>query len=191
MTLAALALFTTITSITTIPFQCAADDAAARATVTLIAGKPDGNSAPLAALTDGALPTDEDQPSANVFFAADTWGGRFRLDLGRPIDIAAIHTYSWHPGSRGPQLYKVYGSVETHPRFDPAPSGKLDPECCGWKLIAFVDTRPKEGEGGGQYGVRIGEGVGIYRYLLFDVFETESDDAWGNTFYSEIDILER
>ncbi|HEV7239220.1 MAG TPA: hypothetical protein VGQ36_08275 [Thermoanaerobaculia bacterium] len=193
MTLAALALFATIAATITIdhnpvPFRCAADDAAAQATVTLIAGTPDKNGAALSALTDGELPTDSDQPSANVFFQADTWGGRVRLDLGREIDIAAILTYSWHPSTRGPQLYKVYGSDGTHPAFDAAPSSKLDPECCGWSLIAFVDTRPEEGEGGGQYAVRI-DGAGRHRYLLFDFFETESDDAWGNTFYSEIDVV--
>ncbi len=188
MTLATLALFATITvAHNPVPFACAANDAATNATVTLIAGTPDRNGAPLNALIDGKLPTDSDEPSANVFFAADTWGGRIRFDLGQPIDIHAIHTYSWHPGSRGPQLYKVYGSDGTNARFDPAASNKLDPECCGWTLIAFVDTRPEQGEGGGQYVVRI-EDVGRYRYLLFDVFETESDDAWGNTFYSEIDV---
>ena len=172
-----------------VPFRCAPDDAATNATLTLIAGTLDANSAPLRALTDGALPTDSDQPSSNVFFAADTWGGRVRLDLGGAVDIAGIHTYSWHPSTRGPQLYKLYGSDESDPKFDAAPSNKLDPECCGWKLIAFVDTRPAEGEGGGQYAVHIGGPIGRHRYLLFDAFETESDDAWGNTFYSEIDVI--
>ncbi|HEY0371232.1 MAG TPA: hypothetical protein VGD79_04490 [Thermoanaerobaculia bacterium] len=164
-------------------FSCAANDTAAKATVSLIAGTLDRNSAPLAVLTDGALPTEEDQPSANVFFAADTWGGRIRLDFATPIDIASIHTYSRHPDTRGPQLYKVYGSID--PR-DPAPSSKLDPESVGWTLIAFVDTRANEG---GAHVVHLSE-VGRYRYLLFDVFETESDDAYGNTFYSEFDVNE-
>jgi hypothetical protein len=163
-------------------------DAASSASVELIAGKLDGNSAPLAALTDGALPSDSDQPSANVFFQADSWGGRVRLDLGRTIDVGRIHTYSWHPGSRGPQLYKVYGSDGTGAGFDLSPSNKLDPANAGWTQIAFVDTRPQEGEGGGQHGVGISGNLGRYRYLLFDFFETESDDAWGNTFYSEIDV---
>ena len=162
--------------------HCAVDDAAAKATVTLIAGKLDRNSAPLAALTDGALPADDDEPSANVFFAADTWGGRIRFDFAEPIDIARVATYSRHPDTRGPQLYKVYGSLD--PR-DPAPSTKFDPESVGWTLIAFVDTRANEG---GTHVVHL-TNVGRYRYLLFDVFETESDDAYGNTFYSEIDVM--
>jgi len=172
--------------------QPAADDAAAKATITLVGGFLDNNSAPLEALTDGALPTNDDQPSANVFFRANTWGGRVRIDLGSAIDIAAIRTFSWHPGSRAPQLYKVYGSDGTSPDFDPAPSTKLDPTCCGWTQLAFVDTRPVTGDEGGQYVVNISSPngtLGRFRYLLFDCFETESDDAWGNTFYSEVDVL--
>jgi hypothetical protein len=170
----------------------ALDDAAANATITVIGGTLDSNSAPLAALTDGLLPTNEDQPSANVFFRANSWGGRIRIDLGNVTEVAAIRTFSWHPGSRAPQLYKVYGSDGSAAGFDPTPSTKLDPKCCGWTHVAFVDTRPAEGDEGGQYVVTItrhGATLGHYRYLLFDVFETESEDAWGNTFYSEIDVL--
>jgi hypothetical protein len=61
-------------------------------------------------------------------------------------------------------------------------------------LLAFVDTRPKSGDAGGQYAVSLTDttgSLGRYRYLLFDVFETESEDAWGNTFYSEIDVVGR
>ena len=48
---------------------------------------------------------------------------------------------------------------------------------------------------GGQYGVSVadsnGAAIGRYRYLLFDIFRTESDDAFGNTFYSEIAVVEK
>ena len=172
--------------------QPAVDDAAAKATITLVGGFLDNNSAPLEALNDGALPTNDDQPSAAVFFRANTWGGRVRIDLGTAIDIATIRTFSWHPGSRAPQLYKVYVSDGTAPGFDPTPSTKLDPTCCGWTQLAFVDTRPASGDEGGQYVVTLSSPngtLGRYRYLLFDCFETESDDAWGNTFYSEVDVL--
>ncbi|MEO8380287.1 MAG: glycoside hydrolase family 47 protein [Acidobacteriota bacterium] len=170
----------------------ATDDAAAKATLTLIGGALDRGSAPLTALTDGLLPTDEDQPSANVFFRANSWGGRVSMDLGGVTDVAAIRTYSWHPSSRAPQVYKVYGSDGTPAGFDAAPSTKLDPTCCGWTQLAFVDTRQTHGDEGGQYIVTIAgdQGkLGRFRYLLFDVFETESEDAWGQTFYSEVDVL--
>jgi hypothetical protein len=31
--------------------------------------------------------------------------------------------------------------------------------------------------------------LGSYRYLLFDCYVTELYDNWGNTFYSEIDVI--
>ncbi len=172
----------------------AADDAASRAKFVLVAGTLARNGAPLEALNDGKLPAVEDEPGANVFFGGDSWGGRFRVDFDRPVDVAQVNTYSWHPDTRAPQIYHLYGSDGSDPHFDAAPSSKLDPRCCGWKLIATVDTRSKEGESGGQYGVSIRDtsgSLGTFRYLLFDVFETESDDPWGNTFYSEIDVIER
>jgi len=71
-----------------------------------------------------------------------------------------------------------------------------DPTKSGWKLLAVVDTRPKDGtDAGGQYGVSIadtaGAALGKYRYLLLDCSKTESDDDFGNTFYSEIDVIEQ
>jgi hypothetical protein len=32
--------------------------------------------------------------------------------------------------------------------------------------------------------------LGKFRYLLFDIVKTETDDPFGNTFYSEIDVIE-
>ncbi len=167
-----------------------ADDAATNAKIDLIAGRVDRNSPGLTAINDGVLPATEDDPSSNLFFGAGTWGGRFRIDFNAIVPIAQINTYSWHPDSRAAQLYKVYGSDGTAPNFDAAPGSKIDPAGCGWKLIAFVDTRPRDGETGGQYGVTISDTAGLigrYRYLLFDCFETEDHD-WSNSFYSEIDV---
>jgi len=31
--------------------------------------------------------------------------------------------------------------------------------------------------------------LGKFRYLLFSVFQTEVDDEFGNTFYSEINVI--
>lgn len=170
----------------------AANDAASAAKLDLIAGTIDRGSAGLAALTDGRLPGTEDEPEANLFFHSDSWGGRFRIDLGSMIDIAAVNSYSWHPDTRAPQVYRLYASDGTDPNFNPTPGVKIDLTACGWREIAFVDTRTKEGVGGGQYGVNITDAsgsLGRYRYLLFDVYETESDDPWGQTFYSEIDVV--
>jgi hypothetical protein len=168
------------------------DDAASNATVQLLAGTVDRGSAGLPALFDGKLPGTDDEPEANLFFRSDSWGGRFRIDLGAVTDIAAVNTYSWHPDTRAPQVYILYASDGTDASFNPTPGVKADLSACGWHQVTFVDTRATEGDKGGQYGVRVTDtsgSLGRYRYLLFDVFETESDDPWGNTFYSEIDVV--
>src|SRR5262249_40211864 len=158
----------------------------AKGKLTLVVGKQDANSAGLSALTDGALPADEDEPGANFFFSAGSDGGRFVIDLGGTFELAQVNTYSWHPNTRGPQVYNLFVSDGSDPKFNPAPDAKTDPRSSGWKLIASVDTRPTTGDGGGQYGVSITAprgSLGKFRYLLFDCVPTETDDSFGNTFY--------
>lgn len=168
-------------------------DAATNAKLELVVGRKDSNGAPLAALTDGLLPSGQDDPSANFFYGAGTDGGRFRIDLGSSIEVAEVNSYSWHASSRGPQVYNLYVSDGTEPNFNPSPDAKTHPAHVGWKLLASVDTRPKDGGRlGGQYGVSIrGKSgtLGKFRYLLFDAVEAEYDDPFGNTFFSEIDVI--
>jgi hypothetical protein len=169
-----------------------ADDAASTARLTLIGGELDAGSAELNALIDGRLPTDEDEPGANLFFSAGSSGGRFRMDLGKAIDIAQVNTYSWHPSSRGPQLYKLYAAEGSETNLDLNPGRGVDPVTRGWKFIATVNTLPQQGADGGQYGASVTDSsgsLGKYRYLLFDCYVTELYDNWGNTFYSEIDVI--
>lgn len=168
------------------------DDAAANAKLTLIDGELDAGAAELAALTDGRLPRDEDEPGTNVFFRAGSSGGRFRMDFGGAIDITRVNTYSWHPNTRGPQLYKLYASDGSDPKLNLDPKRGVDPASAGWKLIALVSTLSDQGEEGGQYAASVtgaSGSLGKYRYLLFDCYVTELHDNWGNTFYSEIDVL--
>lgn len=170
------------------------DDAASKATLTMIEGVLDGGSGELTALTDGVLPTNADDPGANFYFNAGSMGGRFRMDFGKSIDIAQVLTYSWHPGSRGPQLYKLYAAEGTEANFNIGPKRGVDPSTCGWHFIATVSTIPKQGEDGGQYVASVtdsGGSLGKYRYLMFDCYVTELNDDWGNTFYSEIDVVEK
>lgn len=170
----------------------AKDDAAASAKLTLIDGELDQGGAGLAALTDGRLPSDEDEPGANVYFRAGSSGGRFRMDFGSPIEVREVNTYSWHPNTRGPQLYKLYAADGSEPKFDLDPKRGVDPANHGWKLIALVSTLADRGEDGGQYAASVSDtsgSLGKYRYLLFDCYVTELHDNWGNTFYSEIDVL--
>ncbi len=172
----------------------AKDDAAAKASFTVVDGEQDPAGGDVAKLNDGKLPSEEDEPAENFFFNAGTEGGRLKVSFDEAITIKQINTYSWHPSTRGPQVYKVYGSDGAAEGFNAKPKPGTDPEKCGWKLIAKVDTRPKGGENGGQYGVSITDSdgpVGKYRYLLFDMSRTETDDDFGNTFYSEIDVIEQ
>ena len=159
---------------------------------TIVDGKMDDASGGLGKLNDGRMPTEEDQPDENFFFNADTPGGRLRLDLNQVKTIKQINTYSWHPGTRGPQVYKLYAATGAAAGFNAAPKRGTDPATCGWTMIASVDTRSKDSEPGGQYGASIRDSagaVGDYRYLLFDCSATETDDGFGNTFYSEINVL--
>ena len=80
----------------------------------------------------------------------------------------------------------------SEPGLDLAPKRGVDPATCGWKFVATISTIPDRGEDGGQYGVSIDDqrgSLGKYRYLLFDCWVTEAADDWGNTFYSEIDVI--
>lgn len=172
----------------------AAHDAATGAKFVIVAGEPDPNGGDVGKLNDGKLPTEEDQPEENFFFNAGTAGGRIQADLGRVTRIRQINTYSWHPNTRGPQVYNLYASDGAAKDFNAAPTNGTDPETAGWKLIAKVNTKAKDGaDDGGQYGVSIADttgALGQFRYLLFDMARTETDDDFGNTFYSEIDVLD-
>ena len=74
------------------------------------------------------------------------------------------------------------------------PERGADLEKSGWKFIASVDTRSNESAAGGQYGVTVadtaGRPIGKYRYLLLEVSRTENEDPFGNTFFSEIDVID-
>lgn len=169
-----------------------ASDLATRARFAIVDGVRDSNGGDLDKLHDGKLPAEEDQPAENFFFDAGTDGGRLLLDLGGVADIRQVNTYSWHPRDRGPQFYRLYGADGKAGGFNARPKKGTDPETCGWKLLTKVDTRPKAGETGGQYGVSIADSagkLGSFQYLLFDVSRTEDTDDFGNTFFSEIDVV--
>jgi len=168
-------------------------DAAQKAAFSLVDGRRDRNGGDVATLHNGRVPTQEDQPGENFFFAAGTDGGWILVDLGKPVEIEQVNTYSWHPGTRGPQVYALYASDGSAAGFDARPKKGTDAESCGWTLVAKVDTRPERGTGGGQYGVSLCDAtgnLGTYRYLLWDISRTEADDSFGNTFYSEIDVVD-
>ncbi len=171
----------------------AVNDAAAGATFTLLDGTSDRNSPGLAVLHDGLVPADADQPNANFFLAQGSPGGRVAIDLGKVIPVQSVATYSWHPAERAPQVYIVYAAEGTEKDFNAAPKRDADPASCGWRLLAKVDTRPKHGEAGGQHGVAITAGtapLGKFRHLIFDIRPSSEQDRFGQTFFSEIDVIE-
>ena len=171
----------------------ATNDAASQAKFLILDGEADPNGGQVDKLHDGKLPGDADQPEENFFFQAGADGGRLQLDLGRAINLRQVNTYSWHPAARGPQIYKLYAADGAAKDFNSAPKSGTVPDQCGWKLVAAVNTKPKSGDGGGQYGVSIANpdgDLGKWRYLLFDISATEHDDTFGNTFYSEIDVVD-
>jgi hypothetical protein len=168
------------------------DDAATNATFTIVDGTPPKIANALNNLHDGRNANGEDDRRNNFLFAIGTLEGRIAIDLKREVSIANINTYSWHKDSRGPQVYTVYGSDAAAPSFNPKPGIGTNPATCGWTPIASVDTRPQTGPPGGRYAVSItapDHFLGTYRYLLFEIFPTETIDPYGHTFYSEIDVI--
>lgn len=172
----------------------ASNDAATKATFTLVDGTRDRNGGELDVLHDGKVPAGDDVPGSNFFFAGGGKGGRIAVDLGSTISVQSVATYSWHGGIRGPQVYKLYAADGPAKDFSAAPKEGTDPATCGWKLIASVDTRPKSGEGGGQHAVSIAAAgtapLGDFRHLLFDIQRSSDTDNFGQTFFSEIDIVD-
>jgi hypothetical protein len=117
-----------------------------------------------------------DDPDRSFRFELGTLEGRVAVDLQRTIDIAQVNTYSRHNRDRAPQLYTLYASDGGSAGFNSSPKIGTDPEKCGWKKIAMVDTRPGSGPVGGWYGASVsGESgsIGRYRHLLFEMFPTE------------------
>jgi hypothetical protein len=169
-------------------------DAGAKAAFTIVDGERDPSGGDVARLNDGALPGSNDQPRSCFFFRAGTDGGRIVADLGSVIDVKQVNSYSWHRETRGPQVYRLYASEGTVAGFDAKPKRDVDPTKAGWTLVATVDTRPDGKPAAGQYGVAITDdrgSVGKARYLLFDINRTEDTDNFGNTFFGEIDIIDR
>jgi len=171
------------------------NDAATQAKLSLVDGKMEAGCGGLALLQDGLVPVNEDQPGRNFFFQAGTDGGRVKIDLGRAISVRQVCSYSWHSGNRAPQVYKLYASAGSGDGFDPDPVKGVDPAAKGWTLVARVDTRSAGGKAqwDGQHAVSITDStgkIGNFRFLLFDISCTENEDDFGNTFFSELDVLE-
>jgi hypothetical protein len=170
----------------------AVDDAATKATFKIIGGTADPNArGGLAVLHDGRVPAHEDAPGENFFFAPRTEKGRLLIDLGRVVDVKSVATYSWHQGGRAAQHYTLYAADGLGIGFQAEPAADTDPAKAGWTLIGKVDT---VGKGPGQHGVEIFPSKngtpGKNRYLLFEVDPNQDPTGFGQTFYSEIDVID-
>ncbi len=170
----------------------AVDDAATGALFKVIGGTADPNArSGLAVLHDGKMPANADAPGDNFFFAPRTEKGRLLIDLGKVIDVKSVGTYSWHQAGRAAQQYTLYAADGFGIGFKTEPEADADPEKTGWKLIGKVNTAEK---GPGQHGVEISRGkngtLGKIRYLLLETQPNQDPSGFGQTFYSEIDVID-
>jgi hypothetical protein len=169
-------------------------DLAAGAKVTLAGNQFEPAAAAGEVLVNGRLPDDSlDLSEAALLSNANAEGGNLMIDLGRVQPVAAVASYSWHEwdvdqGSRGPQVYTLFGSAADNP--DPT---RLE----GWTKLAEVDTRPNAGGEmwNGQHGVFVSdtEGkLGDFRHLLFALQRTRSplqpSPNQTGTLFAEIDV---
>jgi RNA polymerase sigma factor (sigma-70 family) len=170
-----------------------ASDAATGATFSVVDGVGVEPSNSTDRLKDGRAATGDDAPSQNFFFELGTIEGRLKVDMGRTMLVGQVNTYSRHKSDRAPQVYNLYASDGTATNFDASPKNGVDPGAVGWTKVAVVDTRSKTEPVGGRYAVGISGAsgsIGRYRYLLFEIFPSETRDPYGQGFYSEIDVVE-
>jgi alpha-mannosidase len=169
-------------------------DLASGAKVTLVGNQFEPAGADGSVLVNGVVPNDSlDLTEEALLSNANTEGGRLVIDLGRGQPVAAVASYSWHEwdvdqGSRGPQVYTLYGSAAENP--DPT-------NLAAWTKLADVDTRPNQtgAKWGGQHGALITDNtgkLGEFRHLLFALQRTRSplqpSAGLTGTLFSEIDV---
>jgi hypothetical protein len=162
------------------------DDAASRATFRVhdgggehvphrAAGAKDGA---LPRLNDGEVAQDDDDTARSVWYDSE---GRFSVDLGKPLRVDRVDTYSWHRHERAPQWFSLWGSPADEmpdPEFAHGGHGR-------WTLLGVVDSRPlgQGGHHGSEVTGRGGAPLGTFRHLLWI-----AEDMGNGTFFTEIDV---
>ncbi len=178
-------------------------DAAFHSTIKIIGNKPLASCLAPNGLHVGVLP--QENRLLRDFFCLtneNAIGGKIVMDLGQLVPVAMVNSYSAHgpvggttwcnefDGSRGPQVYTLYGSSMEKPGFENL-TGK------DWVKIADVDTRPDSGSDNwqGTYGVNIknadGSLLGNFRWIAWEVkptFKEGTKPEWTNTWYCELDV---
>ena len=104
-------------------------DIASGAKVRLVGNQFEPAGADGSVLVNGVVPSDSlDLTEEALLSNGNSDGGNVVIDLGRVQPIAAVASYSWHEwdvdqGSRGPQVYTLYGRHGASGCFQ---SGRLD-----------------------------------------------------------------
>lgn len=130
-------------------------------------------------LSDGEQAQNRDDTQRSVWYDGE---GRFYIDMGRPVAIDRVNTYSRHWGGRATQYYSLWGAID---ETMPAP-GFAPGEHKGWTLIAVVDSRNLGGGGAQGASIRAKAGsIGPFRHLLF-----LAENMGYGTFFTEIDVYE-
>ena len=169
-------------------------DLAAGATLKMVGNEFEPAAGDGSVLVNGIMPGDSLELNEGALLSnSNTNDGCLLLDLGRVQPVAAIATYSWHEwdvdqGSRGPQVYTLYGSAAEKPN----PGNPAE-----WTKLGQVDTRPSQtgANWNGQHGAFITDTsgkLGSFRYLLFALQRTRSplqpNAAMTGTLFWEIDV---
>lgn len=137
--------------------------------------RPETVNEPVAVLSDGRLATDY-----GAVFPNGVVGGAYKVDLGAPVDVASITTWSFNKnGNRGAQRFALFGSnAATDPGWDHA---TLTP-------ITDVDTTDLPVNRFGATCVRRSgdEPLGTFRWLLW--FTQPVTPGGENTSFQEFEI---
>ena len=178
-------------------------DAAEKSTVIITGNKPQASCLSAQGLHIGVLPHKNRLLRDFFCFTNDNaLGGIIAMDLGKVTPVAMVNSYSAHgpvggttwcnefDGSRGPQIYTLYGSAAENPDFENLTGNE-------WQKIADVDTRPDPDvqDWQGTYGVNIrrtdGRLLGNFRYMAWHVkstFKVDITPEWTDTWYCELDV---
>lgn len=171
-------------------------DATNIAKIRLIRGRADGNAAPIKVLTDGVLPDEQDQPSKNFFLSGRS--GWLLLEWEESISVQALQLYSWHPGARRAQKYRVWApgqdtDLEQLKSRTPRLGRGESLEEAGWKSIAEVETSQVDDAGPDNSPlatqVKWAEPLAT-SLLLVELEIPNAENRQSGTFYSELDVID-
>ncbi|MBK8267758.1 MAG: alpha-mannosidase [Planctomycetes bacterium] len=130
-------------------------------------------------LNDGEAARKDDDTKRCVWYDGE---GRFYCDLGKPLAIDRVNTFSWHRSNRALQNFSLWGSTS-----EKMPSAEITHEKHdGWTLLGVVNSK-ELGEGGihGSTVTGANGALGEYRWLLW-----VAQNMGEGTFFTEIDVIE-